>query len=325
MNKKDKLKNLYLNAFNNCEKFAEYIFDSVYSDRSARYIEQKGTILSALYILPRSVSFKGKLLPSVFISGVATDPEYRGRGLMKTLMKDVLNQISEKPVSCVYLSPENEDYYKSQGFCTVLSAKLTNINSIEPALQQKEVKNPEEFHFLRMENTTDCEINFIRSKDFSCRLFASILADGGRVNKVYDGDKYIGYYVDDSDGIFEYSIPLDRIQNVDSKCRDWFIFGDGKPFTMARIINPILFFSDIPFLTGFEKKIKIKDTFLNKEYCVRFLSEGGVLNCYRADTATCEMTIEELTLWAFGKEKCDKLPDMEFSNSTRFGFCDRYL
>lgn len=326
MNRKEEFKELYITAFNESEKFAEYIFDEVYSDRNVRFLENNGKIVSALYVLTRSLSYKGKLIPSAFISGVATNENARGKGIMKGLMQRTLTEFLQKPIAAIFLSPKDERYYISQGFRTILSAKVEKISPNEPFFRKKEVKDFQEFHFLRMENLSDSSISFVGSNDFSRKLFGAIIAGGGSVNKVYDGEKYLGYFVDESDGIFEYSVPFDKIKNINANCSDWFIFGRGQSFTMARIINPKLFFSDIPILNGFDKKIKILDKFLDRDYSLRFLSEGGVLRCFETDSTDYEMSIEDLTLWAFGKKNNDILPDIEFgSMAESFRLCDRYL
>ena len=48
--------------------------------------EEDGRIVCALHSLPLHMRVRGAILPCAEISGVATLPEYRGRGLMRQTM-----------------------------------------------------------------------------------------------------------------------------------------------------------------------------------------------------------------------------------------------
>ncbi len=326
MNRKEELKNLYKQAFHDSDKYVDYLFDEVYADSNVRFIESEGEISSALYLIPRQLSYKDRLVPSVFLSAVSTAEKARGRGVMKELMKSLFLELSHKPVGAIFLSPKDERYYLSQGFCTVLQAKKVEFAPVEPFFKLKNVENFEEFHFLNIENSSRSDLFFNRTKSLSKKLFDLTNIEDCAVYKAFEGERYVGYFVLDKEGIFEYSIPVGKLRHVNMENLQWFVFGEGESFTMARIMNPKIFFNDIPCPVGFDVELRVVDNFLNKDINVRLLSEGGRLNCTDGVNPSLTVSIEALTRWAFGLEKIEGLPTLCLKNEAgNFGFYDRYL
>lgn len=56
-------------------------FDRVYKDENAMTIEKDGKIVSALQIVPYTMTYLGTEISVAYISGVCTAPEERGQGL----------------------------------------------------------------------------------------------------------------------------------------------------------------------------------------------------------------------------------------------------
>ena len=323
---RQKLKNLYIESFGDSIEYTDYLYDNVYGERGVKFIEKDGEIISSLAILPRPFFYAKKTISGAFISAVATKKSERGKGVMKELMKTVLNDFSTSQCAVIFLSPENEAYYKSQGFCTILNANLVDITPKEPFLKLKTVENSQEFHFIKMENSSKFDLVNLRSSMFSEKLFLLHKVENNKIQKVYDGDKYLGYFIDDKDGIYEYSLPAKYMDKVETKSGKWFIYGSGKSFTMARIINPFLLFDDLVCDKNIDCSIKIEDDFLQKSYCMCLKTQNGRLECDRIDDAKKVVKIEELTKWALGREQNDSLFDLSTTlKEGKIHFTDRYL
>lgn len=326
MDNKNQYKKLYLEIFEDSEKYVDYLFEKVYSENNLKYIESGGKVISALAILPRIFSYAKKSVTGAFISGVVTAPSMRGKGVMKDLMKEVLLEYSRKQCAVIFLSPKNEAYYNSQGFCTILNAKTMEIAPNGDFFKTKTVENSQEYHFLKLENSLKFDVYNLRSTSFSDKLFSAQNIDQSLVKRVYDKDKYLGYFVDDKDGIFEYSLPIKYADKVQTKSSKWFVFGDGQSFTMARIVNPFLLFSDIACKEEFDLSFTVIDNFLDKQYGIRFISKNGLLNAEKCDKGSFSVTIEDLTTWAFGKKQIDGLFDISLIlGDGKILFNDRYL
>ena len=326
MEKIDQIKKLYQEAFGDTKEYVDYVFDKVYTESKIRYEEKDGNIVSVLGILPRSFSYAKKSVPGAFISGVVTAESERKKGTMKGLMKRVLREFSAKQCAVVFLSPKKDVYYISQGFRTILKANLMEIKPCDKVFKTKVVENPQEYHFMKVESSKDFSVTNLRSNQFCEKLFGSYITDGTQVKKVYDNEKYLGYFVDDKLGIFEYTLPvkyLDKVKSVSSK---WFVFGEGESFTMARILNPFLLFSDIYCEKDVDTCFTVVDNFLEREYGVRFLAKNGRLNCLETDACGQKIIVEQLTEWAFGVTKVDAFKDICIGqDDLKISFSDRYL
>ncbi len=326
MEKINQIKKLYQEAFGDTEEYVDYVFDNVYTESKIRYEEKDGNIVSALGILPRSFSYAKKSVPGAFISGVVTAETERKKGTMKALMKRVLTEFSAKQCAVVYLSPKKDVYYASQGFCTILKANLMEIKPCCEVFKTKVVENPQEYHFMKIESSKDFSVTNLRSMQFCEKLFGSYRTDGTQVKKVYDKENYLGYFVDDKCGIFEYSLPVKYLDKVETLSSKWFVFGEGESFTMARILNPFLLFSDISCEKDVDLCFTVVDNFLEKEYGVRFVAKNGRLKCLKTEAYGQKITIEQLTEWAFGVSKVDTLSGVCIGqNDLKISFLDRYL
>ena len=81
MDKKQQIVNLWRTCFGDSEAFISLYFDRVYKDENAMTIEKDGKIVSALQIVPYTMTYLGTEISVAYISGVCTAPEKGVRGL----------------------------------------------------------------------------------------------------------------------------------------------------------------------------------------------------------------------------------------------------
>ena len=77
--------------------------------------EEDGRLAAMLHLIP----FESELGRTTYIYGVATDPDYRGRGLASGLMREAMRRIAEEEEDAAILNPSQEslkDYYAPFGF-----------------------------------------------------------------------------------------------------------------------------------------------------------------------------------------------------------------
>ena len=87
LEKKMKVKELWQLCFHDDERFVNLLFDNLYRDENTVCFEKGGEVTTALQMLPYRMSFGETSLDVSYISGAATRPEYRNRGLMGRLLK----------------------------------------------------------------------------------------------------------------------------------------------------------------------------------------------------------------------------------------------
>ena len=69
MDKKQQIVNLWRTCFGDSEAFISLYFDRVYKDENAMTIEKDGKIVSALQIVPYTMTYLGTEISVAYISG----------------------------------------------------------------------------------------------------------------------------------------------------------------------------------------------------------------------------------------------------------------
>ena len=84
---KQQIIDLWRLSFNDTEEFIRLYFDRVYKEENTLVIEKDGQVVSALQMLPYTMTYYGTEISVAYISGACTLPSMRGKGLMKQLMQ----------------------------------------------------------------------------------------------------------------------------------------------------------------------------------------------------------------------------------------------
>lgn len=119
MDKKQQIIDLWRICFGDSEAFISLYFDRVYKDENTMVIERDGKIVSALQMLPYTMTYLGKEIQVAYISGACTLPEYRGKGLMRQLLEEAFEEMKERNTALTALIPADPwlfDYYREQGY-----------------------------------------------------------------------------------------------------------------------------------------------------------------------------------------------------------------
>lgn len=120
--KKTRIRELWQLCFHDDERFVDLLFGRLYRDENALCLEERGVVTSALQMLPYRLVY-GTSMPGVsYISGAATRPEYRNRGLMSRLLRDAFETMRSRAIPLSALIPAEPwlyDYYAVQGYAPV--------------------------------------------------------------------------------------------------------------------------------------------------------------------------------------------------------------
>lgn len=119
---KEKVKALWKLCFDDSDRFIEMYFNSRYSDERNIAIESEGQVISALQMIPYPMTFCGHTVPTSYISGACTHPDFRGKGIMSQLLSQAFAQMLRKGESLSTLIPGEPwlfDYYERMGYAPV--------------------------------------------------------------------------------------------------------------------------------------------------------------------------------------------------------------
>ncbi len=113
--------NLWQLAFGDSEEFTDLFFDRGYDPRCCRCLTLEGRVAAALYWF--DVEYDGEFY--AYLYGVATHPDFRGRGLCRKLMEDTHACLTARGYAGGLLTPAEENLrkmYAGMGYedcCTV--------------------------------------------------------------------------------------------------------------------------------------------------------------------------------------------------------------
>lgn len=119
MERREQIRRLWVECFDDTEAFVRLFFGEVYKEENALVIEEKGRVVSALQMLPYRMTYYGKELPVAYIYGACTAPEARGRGLMRQLLWHAFEVMKQRGVALTVLIPAEPwlfDYYREMGY-----------------------------------------------------------------------------------------------------------------------------------------------------------------------------------------------------------------
>lgn len=120
----EQLKSLWKSLFGDTEAFISLFFHEVVRDENIRVLEEKGRILSALYMLPYPFRIWKQEVTASYISGAGTLPEAQGRGLMRRLLIDSFKEMEHRQIPLSILIPAEPwlyGFYEKSGYATVFT------------------------------------------------------------------------------------------------------------------------------------------------------------------------------------------------------------
>lgn len=108
LNLKWQVRALWKLCFNDSDAFIQLYFDKKYRRDNTDIVLRQKRVVSALQRLPYSMSYYGSVVPVVYLSGLCTHPEYRGNGLMGSLIRQAHRKMYEAGCWFSLLIPANE-------------------------------------------------------------------------------------------------------------------------------------------------------------------------------------------------------------------------
>ena len=140
MNKQQVI-DLWRLSFNDTEEFIRLYFDRVYKEENTLVIEKDGQVVSALQMLPYTMTYYGTEISVAYISGACTHPSMRGKGLMRQLIQNAYEEMKYRSVAVTALIPADPwlfDYYREQGYTEAFDySEETYIRPEEPVWAPK--------------------------------------------------------------------------------------------------------------------------------------------------------------------------------------------
>ena len=142
------LRSLWKVSFGDDDVFLDHFFSTGFSkDRCRCIVNEEGKLLSALYWF--DCEYEGETF--AYLYALATDPEFRHKGILKYLLADTYTVLKERGYAGALLVPADEELrkmYASMGFFDCTAAN-TLISASQPVTVLTHAIDREEFAKLR--------------------------------------------------------------------------------------------------------------------------------------------------------------------------------
>ena len=115
----DNLKHLWETSFDDSKESLDFFFENTVSPERVLAVFKEGKPVSALYMLESEIVIDKKAYSAYYIYAVCTQPDYRGKGLMKSLFLELFKVAESRNVDYLFLVPEEKylfNIYENLGF-----------------------------------------------------------------------------------------------------------------------------------------------------------------------------------------------------------------
>lgn len=189
MNTKDEVKALWKRCFHDSDEFTDLYFDMRYKDDINRAIREDGKIISALQMIPYPMTFCGEVIPTSYISGACTHPDYREHGAMRRLLKDTHRRMYEEGVLLASLIPAENwlfGYYAKSGYAPAFGYAVERVQvdglRLSADCRVEVCTSPDAEHYRYFDSRMHGRRNCIQHTEEDFRvIMADLLLGGGRL------------------------------------------------------------------------------------------------------------------------------------------------
>lgn len=123
------LKEIWRISFGDSEEYIDMFMEKQFKCAETVVYEEDDKVIAMFFLFRCDFSISGKAYPSFYLYAAATLPEYRGRGIMGSMIKFSKEYASKNGFDFIILSPAEKglyDYYRRFGFSECFkSAKIS--------------------------------------------------------------------------------------------------------------------------------------------------------------------------------------------------------
>lgn len=180
------LKKIWKDTFHDTDAFLDWYFDTRFFPDYSACAEDNGKIVSVCHILPARQYLRGKVLPCGLLNGVATLPEYRGKGLMKQLIRFLYPLLSGQGIYLMPNTPAAFAIYEPCGHYPASSA--VSVDTAESRVMPDDIlsgrpdaSSLDKLFSIYCENAARYSAMLCRTKEEFLRKMSEYAIDGAEV------------------------------------------------------------------------------------------------------------------------------------------------
>lgn len=291
-------------CFDDPQEFIGWNFENNYSPSDTIIAEADGKPASNMQLMPHRIRLRGREYNINYVSGVATLPEFRHRGLVRELFAFAFKEMQRRSQPFSLLVPFNYEFYEKFGYRQCYTKIFRHTDSLcGENLRTETGLNPTlitELDRIYKTETADKNGYAVRSSaDWQKILEDLLLISKGRViiHSGKNGQDGYALVTDDPKGGFE-------LHEVCGNCGLTFN-AEEKPFAMARIIDPVRLLGDMAEDFDGELDIKITDDLIKENNVTLHIGGGKAVPCEKYGIETDIKDLAQM-IFGFGKDRPEK-------------------
>ncbi len=130
--------NMWKSVFGDSDDYMNIYFREKYKNENTLLYMVGGKAVASLQMLSYSFTFHGIEIPIIYLSGLCTLPEFRGKGFMKKLIIRSYEVASERGIPLMLLVPQESwllKFYDKYGFAQTFDAGATELPSLKNIME----------------------------------------------------------------------------------------------------------------------------------------------------------------------------------------------
>lgn len=186
---RSQLRKLWSDTFGDSEGYLDVFFDTYYRSALILTEERSGSVISALWGLPFDFT---EGLKGLYLCGLATRPEWRGKGIMSRLMILAEEWAIRNNFDFSFLIPADEDlrrYYSERGYHDALNRTTWELPLLGSAQEEQECSiNDLEALERSREGKTPCRPCIIHNREDWKAVLRESHISGGKIfcSQIFD-------------------------------------------------------------------------------------------------------------------------------------------
>lgn len=193
---------LYLSCFpEDSESFVSYYYREKTKDNrilvKKRISGESEELLSMVHCNPYRIKIKDKVYNLDYLVAVATNPDHRREGHMKTMLEKLSEDMRQDSVPLTYLVPVNPKVYEPLGFSFIADKPEYRLNPRGTALKRRACRDTDgdckqAAEFMTLWLSERYEMHTVRDKAYVSRFLKELAAENGSLDFLFDSESLVG-------------------------------------------------------------------------------------------------------------------------------------
>ena len=212
------LKELWKRSFGDSSQYTDFYFSRRYRTGNTRVFRADGKIVSSAQFFPYDISCGKDIIKGVYILGVCTHPDYRRRGFVSRMIREILEEQAVGGAELAFLIPSERELfglYEKLGFAGLFTVYEGHVEAVAATTGEYEIMTPAPDDLFRFYSRFYASLHsaVLKTKDDFLFAIEDFIAYGGRIDACGINGKIRGFAATEGDIVKE-------LLCVDAEARD---------------------------------------------------------------------------------------------------------